>query len=312
LSFTAEIKGELCRLSTNPCCQKAELAALVLTNGNLQISRGGLHLNIVTEHAAIARRLYSLFKGVFGLSPRVLARKRARLKKNLTYMVQIPEPEQVRRIVGDLGIMTEGNLNTSISGELIRRRCCRQAYLRGCFLAGGAVSNPENSGYHLEMATEYPAQGEGIRRILAEMEIKSGLVRRKQQHVVYVKDSEQIADLLSLLGTSQARLNLENARIVKEIRNTVNRLVNCETANVNKTVEAAQRQVQAIRELAGSLGLEDLPPGLAQVARLRMEMPAATLEELGQAADPPLGKSAINYRLRRIIQLADELKEKSN
>ena len=309
MSFTAAVKSELCRLPLDrDCCTRAELAALIATNGNLSLSgRGGVSLNIITDHAYIARRLYRLLKVEFGLAPAVLARKKNRLRKNLSYLVRVGEPRQAREIVSRLGIVDPKNrLNSGDIRRYIQSSCCRRAYLRGSFLAGGSVSNPETNGYHLEIATELPAHAENLRLLLATLGVKSGVVSRKRQQVVYVKDSEQIAMLLSTIGSNQGRLNFENARIFKSLRNQVNRVVNCETANVSKTVNAAQRQVAAIHRLASLRGLDSLSSGLRQVARLRLEHPAATLEELGQTAVPPLSKSAVNYRLRRLLELGEE------
>jgi hypothetical protein len=309
MSFTSAIKSELCRLELGrDCCTRAELAALVSTNGNLSLSgRGAISLNIVTDHAYIARRIYKLFKHEFGLAPVILARKKTRLRKNLSYLVRIADSRQARTVVDRLDIIDgENRMRSGDISKLARSQCCRRAYLRGCFLAGGSVSNPETNGYHLEIATELPSHAENIRLLLADIGIKAGIVSRKRQQVVYVKDSEQIALVLSTIGSNQGRLSFENARIFKDLRNRVNRLVNCETANVSKTVDAAQRQVAAIRRLEASPGLETLSPGLRQMARLRLENPSSTLDELGQLAEPPLSKSAVNYRLRRLQQLADQ------
>lgn len=307
MSFTSVIKSELCRLEiSRSCCRRAELAAFIVTNGNLQLTgRQRIILNVVTEHAYIARHLFCLLKEEFDIAPIIMARKKVRLRKNLSYLVKVAESDLAQTVVSRLGIIDpESNRLMTDSGGLKTRACCRRAYLRGCFLAGGSISNPETNGYHLEIASELHFHAENIRILLAKLGIKSGIVSRKQQHVVYIKDSEQIAALLSTIGSNQGRLNFENARVLKEMRNKVNRLVNCETANVNKTVDAAQRQVAAIRRLTATRGLESLSLGLRQIARLRLEYPEATLDELGQYANPPLTKSAVNYRLRRLQALA--------
>lgn len=307
MSFTATIKSELCRLDiSKSCCRRGELAALIVTNGNIQLAgRQRINLNIVTEHAYIARRLYKLLKREFDVTPVILARKKVRLRKNISYLVQISDPELAETVVRQLGII-DGNKRLDSTANFVIHKCCRRAYLRGCFLAGGSVSNPETNGYHLEIATELLFHAENIQNLLTELDIKSGIVGRKQQHVVYIKDSEQIASFLSTIGSNQGRLSFENARVYKEMRNRVNRMVNCETANVNKTVDAAQRQVAAIRRLAATRGLESLSPGLREMARLRLEYPEATLDDLGQVAIPPLSKSAVNYRLRKLLLLANE------
>ncbi len=308
MSFTANIKGELCRISAESrCCPRAELAGFIVTNGNLLLSTGGVvHLNIVTEHAFVARHIYRLIKSQFGFVPAVLARKRARLKKNVTYLVQVADSGQARQVISDLGILDGRHIPGSPGRQLLSRKCCKRGYLRGCFLAGGSVSSPESHGYHLEIATEYSAHAQFVRELMSSLGIKSGQIKRKRQQVVYVKDSEQIAQFLTIIGTSKGRLEFENARIYKEMRNKVNRIVNCETANVGKTVNASQRQVAAIRKLQLNQILQSLSPGLREVAMLRLEMPEATLEELGQEAG--LSKSAVNYRLRKLLKIAASLR----
>lgn len=306
MSFTASIKSELCRLPLDKsCCARAELAALMITNGSITLSgRGEISLNIVTDHAYIARRLYKLLKQEFNQAPVVMARKKTRLRKNLSYLVRVADSQQVWPVVRQLGLISDNQVNSGDIGKLAHRLCCRRSYLRGAFLAGGSVSNPETNGYHLEIATELPFHAENLRQLLAGLGIKGNIISRRSLQVVYIKDSEQIALLLSTIGSNQGRLKFENARIFKELRNQVNRLVNCETANVSKTVDAAQRQMASIRRINATQGLESLSPGLRQVARLRLEHPSATLDELGQLANPPLSKSTVNYRLRRLQQLA--------
>lgn len=305
MSFTSMIKAELCRQDiVKGCCRRSELSGMIVTNGNLQVSgHQRIVLNVLTEHAYIARRLYKLLKGEFAVTPVIMARKKTRLRKNITYLVKVADSHRAQEILRQVGIIDADNRMADATATL--PSCCRRAYLRGCFLAGGSISNPETNGYHWEIATELLYHAVSIRTLLAELGVKSGIVPRKQQQVVYVKDSEQLAQLLTLMGSIQGRLDFENARVLKEMRNRINRLVNCETANVSKTVDAAQRQVAAIRRLAAVKGLESLTPGLRQVARLRLEHPEATLDELGQLANPPLSKSAVNYRLRRLVSLAE-------
>lgn len=305
MSFTASVKAELCRVENRSrCCSRAELVGLVSTNGNLLLSGDGkMQLNIVTEHPFIARLLYRLIKDEFAFAPTVLARKKVRLRKNMTFLVQLSQPRQVNTIIRQLRLVdARGNIKGTVDSSILAGECCRRSYLRGCFLAGGSISNPESQGYHLEIATEYLLHAQDIQEVMASLAIKSGRVRRKRQYVVYSKDSEQIAAFLTTIGTSRGRLDFENARIYKDIRNRVNRMVNCETANVNKTVDAAQRQVAAIRRVERQVGLDHLTPGLRQIARLRLELPEATLAELGQMAG--ISKSAVNYRLRRLVKMS--------
>jgi DNA-binding protein WhiA len=205
--------------------------------------------------------------------------------------------------------MTSGRqILPGIKKELIKTKCCRRSYLRGAFLGGGSVSSPD-SDYHLELTAGNEKLGEDLAALTNRFTgLNAKLSRRKQSWLVYLKESDQIADFLALIGAHGSLLEFENARVLKGMKNQVNRLVNCETANLEKTVNAAFRQVNGIRLIDERIGLDTLNPSLAQIARLRLDNPEATLKELGELMRPPVGKSGVNHRLRKIEEIAEKLK----
>ncbi len=310
MSFSAKTKSEMARIvSEKACCQKAELAALIRMDGIIQISAGNrVTLNISTENAAIARKVFSLLKNLFNIHTEVMMRKGIRLKKNNSYLVRVAEPDKVRLILKSIGVLdVEGDLAEGIDQELLKKECCRRSYLRGVFLGGGSVSDPEGD-YHLEIITNDLKHAEAICRLIRKYKLHAKIGTRKNWQVVYLKGSEAIVDMLSIMGAHTALLNFENVRIVKDMRNKVNRLVNCETANLNKTVNAALRQVENIRFVVKTFGLETLPDGLREMAELRLLYPEVSLKELGELMNPPIGKSGVNHRIRKLEKMAEKLR----
>lgn len=312
MSFSAKTKNELARIiPEKSCCQMAELAALVRMDGVIQISAGNrVTLNISTENAAVARKIFSMLKTLFNIHTEVLMRKGVRLKKHNSYLIRVGDPEKVQTILKAIGVLDlEGEFAEGIYYEFLAKECCRRAYLRGVFLGGGSVSNPEGD-YHLEIITSDAKHAEAICRLIRRYKLPAKVGSRKNWQVVYLKGSEAIVALLNIIGAHTALLNFENVRIVKDMRNQVNRLVNCETANLNKTVNAAVRQLDSIRLVAKTLGIEKLPAGLRDVAEVRLQYPEVSLKELGELLDPPVGKSGVNHRIRKLEKLADKLRKK--
>ncbi|MDK2887283.1 MAG: cell division protein WhiA [Thermoanaerobacter sp.] len=310
MSFSALTKEELARVvGKEKCCRLAELAALVKMDGSLFLGPGSeATLTVGTGSAAVARKIFSLFKELFGVQTKVLIKRKNRLRKKNLYQVRISPPDGMARILRQLGMIDErGRLTAGVPGELVRRECCRRAYLRGAFLGGGSVNSPEGT-YHLEIITGSAEHARGLGRLMEEFGLEAKVSTRKNWHVVYLKDSEQIVSLLNIMGAHTALLDFENVRIYKDMRNQVNRLVNCETANLNKVVDAALRQVENIRYIAATMGLEKLPPSLRQVAEARLRYPDASLRELGEVLEPRLGKSGVNHRLRRLDEIANRLR----
>lgn len=314
MSFSFRVKNELARIDfKGKCCQKAELTALIYMSGSLQIARNEMSLNIQTENPASARRIFLLFKNLYSINSHLLVRKKTRLKKNNTYLVKISKTEKVQEILQDLKIINReqglSGFNKKISREIIVRKCCRRAYLRGAFLARGSISNPENS-YHLELGAEYEEQTEEIILLLKSFDIEGKMIPRKNTFLVYLKDGQQIMEFLNVMGAHQAMFYYENVRILKEMRNNINRLVNCDNANLNKTVTAAMNQLESIKIISLDMGLQHLPDSLRQAAELRIKYPEATFRELGEMFIPPLSKSGVNHRLRKLEKMAKQINKR--
>ncbi len=312
MSFAAHTKKELTMLENSTCCNRAELAALIRMNGSIQFGTGRFVLDVSTENAAIARRIYSLLKKVYQLHAELLVRKKMRLKKNNVYIVRIPN--KASEILQDLRIMDERlAFYPGISKDLVKKSCCRAAFLRGAFLAGGSVNHPEASSYHLEIFSAYQDFCEDLTKLANRYKLNAKCIERKKGYVMYIKEGERITEFLSLIGAHQALLYFEDVRIVKDMRNSVNRLHNCEIANINKTVNAATKQMENIRLIEREVGLENLPVRLREVAELRLLHPDINLKELGEMIPSGVvSKSGINHRLRKINEIADKLKEKQN
>lgn len=306
MSYSLVTKNELARVTgQRPCCRLAELAALIKMDGSIQFSGGRqVTIDIMTENAAVARKIFSLVKNLFGLQTEVMVQKKARLRKNNIYLVRIPPQRGIDGILGSLGVAEEPDrLNRRVQAELVRRDCCRRSFLRGVFLGGGSVNNPEGT-YHLEIITGDKKFACFITRQMKKFNLSAKISVRKNWHVIYLKESEQIVSFLNIMGAHSALLNFENARIYKDVRNQVNRLVNCETANLHKTVNAAVRQLENIELIRDSLGFAKLPGSLREAAELRIRYPDASLKELGDMMQPQLGKSGVNHRLRKLEEIA--------
>lgn len=308
MSFAAQTKKELTLIEADSCCEMAELSALIRMNGAVQLTSQKIILDISTENAAIARRIYSLLKKKFQVHTELLVRKKMRLKKNNVYIVRLPN--QVQEILSKLHIVSEGFLFTpGIEPSIIQRNCCKRAYLRGAFLAGGSVNNPEGSSYHLEIYSMYEEHCQALCKLANEFDLNARCIERKKGFVLYIKEGEKIIEFLSLIGAHQALLRFEDVRIMKDMRNSVNRLVNCETANLNKTIGAAVRQIDNIRLLQKEIGLDNLPEKLREVAEIRLRHPDMNLKEVGDLLKGNVSKSGVNHRLRKIDELAEKLRK---
>lgn len=286
----------------------AELSALIRTSGTIMLK--GLSrtdLNILTENPAIARLIFTFFKKNFSIHTEVVVQKNKTLKKGNAYQIHIEDAGDILRALGIL-VDVDGfsGINDQVPLFLLKDSCCKRAYIRGAFLGGGSVSDPEK-GYHLEFITHSEEYGNSLKELINEFGLESKLIDRKSNHIVYLKEGDQIVDLLNIIGAHKALLDFENVRIVKQMRNDVNRLVNCETANLNKTVNAAMKQVQDINLIKSVVGLGALPDGLSELAELRLEQPEASLKELGEMLDPPVGKSGVNHRFKKIHKFAESL-----
>lgn len=312
MSFSSMVKEELAQVSpTKDCCLAAELAAVIRLAGTIEIRSGGMGLRIDTENAAAARRIYSMIKRRWQVQSQLETKEGQRLGKHTSYMQRVEEPLLARAMLEEAGILFSQEAGDvaeppAIPTALIRKDCCRRAFVRGAFLAAGSVTNPER-GYHLEFVTHDEELARALQVLLLEYDLKAHVMARKETHVVYLKESDHIADVLSLMGAHSALLEMENIRIMKGIRNNVNRAVNCETANLDKTTTASARQVANI-ELIERLGaFSSLSKPLREVAEARMDNPEASLQELSDLL-PGVSRSGINHRLRRLQAISDDLR----
>ncbi|MBS4208420.1 DNA-binding protein WhiA [Bacillus sp. FJAT-50079] len=308
MSFASETKKELTSLEVKDCCANAELSALIRMNGSLSFSNRILVVNVQTENAAIARRIYVLLKHLYDAHVELLVRKKMRLKKNNVYIVRLKKDAE--KILRDLSILGEGiTFIHDIAKPLITKKCCKRSYLRGAFLAGGSVNNPETSSYHMEVFSLYKEHNDSLCELMNHFQLNSKTLERKNGFITYLKEAEKITEFLSIIGAHNALLRFEDVRIVRDMRNSVNRLVNCETANLNKTIGASLRQVENIRFIEATVGLDILPDKLREIANLRVEHQDVTLKELGEMlASGPISKSGINHRLRKIDEIAEKLR----
>ncbi len=288
MSFSAEVKEELVRTIPNSRhCQLAEIAAMIHFGGRIEEDEAG-HEKIVllSENEGVAKKYFTLWKKTFMIS---------------TDMEKVLQAIKV--FEGDKQVRT---LQEGVSPILLKNGCCRRAYLRGAFLCTGSISDPQK-GYHLEFVCDHEVQAQQIREILHGFELEARIVRRKKYYVVYLKEGAGIVDLLNVMGAHISLMNLENLRIEKEMRNSINRQVNCETANITKTVNAASRQIEDIQLIRKHIGFSALPDNLREIAIVRLSHPESSLQELGGYLNPPVGKSGVNHRLRKLSEMADKI-----
>lgn len=308
MSFASQTKKELTNLEVKDCCARAELGALIRMNGSMSFSNRQLVLNVQTENAAIARRIYTLLKKVYHADVELLVRKKMRLKKNNVYIVRLIE--NGKEILKELEILTENfTFTRTISSLFTNKKCCKRSYLRGAFLAGGSVNNPETSSYHLEVFSLYEEHNKALCELMNSFHLNAKVLERKKGFISYLKEGEKITEFLNVVGAHNALLHFEDVRIVRDMRNSVNRLVNCETANLNKTIGAALRQVENIRYIRETVGLHALPEKLREIAELRIKHQDVPLKELGEmVSSGKISKSGINHRLRKIDELAEKVR----
>ena len=310
MSFAAHIKKELVGISSKPCCQIVELSALFKMNGTMSLTSNGPALSFDTENAAIARRVLTLLKQNFpDVKTSILARRKKNLKKNNTYVVKVIG--HVLEVADKLQVMPSDEGDFSIFETLLNKSCCPRAYLRGAFLASGSVNNPETSSYHFELTTSDSEHALTLQLILNDLDLNARVLKRKKGYICYIKEAEKIGDFLRAVGAVGSVLNFEDMRIIRDIRNSDNRLNNCEIANETKTLTAADGQARDIELIKRKKGADFLNEKLAYVAELRLEFPEENLTELAEIATSrgtPLTKSGMNHRMRGIKKIAEELR----
>lgn len=308
MSYASEVKKELTGLEVHRGNAKAELMALIRMNGSVGLADHQLVLNVATESPAIARRIYTLIKDFYQIETDILVRRKMKLKKNNTYVVRLRY--HARELLTDLGIIDGLSIREDVPMELLKNDLMIRSYLRGAFLAGGSVNNPETSRYHLEIYSLYEEHNETIAKMINRYHLNARTTSRRSGYIVYLKEAEKIANFLQLIGATSAMLKFENIRIVRDMRNSVNRLVNCENANMDKVANASNRQIENIRLIDQRMGLNQLPPKLQMIAKTRLAHQEVSLKELGELVlDGPISKSGVNHRLRKINQYADKLRQ---
>ncbi len=287
MSFSSDVREELAKhVGSGRHCQLAELSAMMHFCGQYgENSDGSLRIGFQTENETVVRKGFTLLKKNYNIE---------------TDMVLKGDEKQ--------GFFAKiGDLDEPVSPLTIKNSCCRRAYLRGAFLCVGSMSDPEKS-YHMEFVCVNEPQALQLQEVIRSFGIDAKIVLRKKYFVVYLKEGSAIVDLLGVMEAHISLMNFENFRILKEMRNSVNRRVNCETANITKTVNAANKQLEDIVLIRDLYGFQNLPDNLREIAEIRLEYPEATLKELGEYLDPPVGKSGVNHRLRKLSELADRLR----
>lgn len=306
MSFTAEVKEELARHeNTCPSCDRAQLSALVRVDGTLFISGNGNHrLEIATETSSVARVIIKLLHSVYDLKTELTVR-RSVLHKTRNYLITVPAQRGLGNALSDMGILGVNGLEQGIPERIVDKPCCAASYLRGAFLGGGFIADPRGD-FHFELTTESGELANALIDLMDTYGIEARYARRRNVYTVYLKGAERIVSFLALVNANQAALAMENVRVVKSVRNDVNRRVNAEIANQAKATDAAAAQIDDILFLRNSGVLETLAPALQEFAELRLTHRDVSLRELGELAEPPLSKSAVYHRVRRLEEIARE------
>ena len=296
MSFSSKVKEELAeRFPGGRHCLLAELAAISAMCGTFRVDGGGEEiLTIHTENEAVARKCFTLVEKTYNIGGEVSS-----------YTSIRSNPETGSRMYY---FLAQGRGLKAVRNASVQAVCCKRAYLRGAFLASGSVSDPRKS-YHFEIVCGTEEMAQYLQYLMTGFQMEAKIVRRKKSYVVYLKDGAGIVDMLNVMEAHVALMEVENVRILKEMRNTVNRKVNCETANINKTVSAAVKQIEDIAFIRESIGFDKLSEGLRDVALTRLDYPGATLKELGELLNTPVGKSGVNHRLRKLSEIAEKLRD---
>ena len=310
MSFSGTVKEELSKeFGKARHCQIAELAVLLGMSGVVSYDlRNQMSLRVVTENIHLAVKVFTLFKETFKIIPEVSVR-RTRSKKNTSYLILISNEEDVIRVLKGTKLQDRESdelyRDKLVNPLVIKSMCCRRSFLRGAFIGAGSMSDPGKA-YHFEWICGSLEGANQVKEVISSFGIEAKIVKRKNTWVVYLKEGSSVVDVLNVMEAHVALMKLENIRILKEISNTVNRKVNCETANINKTVLAAVKQVEDIKYLQRVVGLDNLPESSEEMALIRLAYPEDSLKDLGEYLSPPVGKSGVNHRLRKICEIAEK------
>jgi DNA-binding protein WhiA len=312
MSFSKDVKEELyLQMNDARHCRIAELAAILTYGGQLIHKYSHMYLKLQTENPLVARKYFTLVRKTFNINIDILIKTNQSMNNNKTYILIIKNQDIVTNILKATKQVSYDTIDGRIEfpGQIVlQNTCCKRAFIRGAFLMCGSMSNPKKA-YHLEFVTDNQSKAEKLQEVICTFSIDAKIILRKKYYVVYVKEGSGIVDLLNVMEAHVSLMDLENVRILKEMRNQVNRQVNCEAANINKTVEAASKQIEDIIYIRDYVGFSNLNEGLRDVARLRLEHPEASLKELGAMLLPPIGKSGVNHRLRKLSTIAEYFRE---
>lgn len=311
MSFASDARGEIARdACAHVCCARSEMAAALLASGGISFrGRDRYALSLTAAEGSVVRRYFAMLKQFWSVTAQIRTLVVDALGGRTRYQLVVPD-EAAAGLLAELGLRDGAALfgvRQAPAPETVRYACCRKSFLRGAFLMCGAVSNPERE-YHLEFAAPTEEFADFLTEQIKYFEILAKTTCRKAKYVVYLKRAEDIADVLTLMGASSAVLQMENVRIAKDVRNHVNRQINCDASNIDRIMNAAEAQVRDILYLDEEVGLDKLPKPLREIAQARVENPETSLSALGELLTPPLGKSGVNARMRKLTELARKLR----
>lgn len=314
MSFSSKVKSEVAKFFADANhCNIAEMSALINMCGHIDRKYDNIKIKVQTENIHVATKFYLLLKKTFLIDAEVSVKRSSQAGSNSIYSVVVNKNNEAVKLLTVTGMLknvdNDLNIINDININIINKMCCKRAYIRGAFLAAGSVSNPEKT-YHLEFAVNHYRHSLSLQNLINYFNMDAKMIERKGHYVVYLKEGEKIVDLLNVIGAHISLMDLENLRIIKDMRNNVNRLVNCETANLNKTVSASIKQLSEIEYIQETIGLNSLPELLEEVAIKRLMYPEASLKELGEMLSPTVGKSGVNHRLKKISAIAETIKQK--
>lgn len=306
MSFSMSVKNEAAKIvARDKSIVDAELCGLISTCGSISIVKGGLVVSFSTENASVARRIFTHLKTFYSEDVNATARKNVKLKRNI-YTISLNDEDATKKLLKFCFSEDEISIYSEISPNLDDAKS-KQAFVRGCFLGAGSVTNPRR-GYHFEVVFSNRDAAEFLKNILLDYQISGNIIERSDKFIFYIKGAEMISDALTVIGANGSVLEFENVRAMKETRNNVNRMVNCETANLEKIVNSSIEQVNDIMYIDSMIGLESLPESLYELANVRLVNRNASLKDLGELLDPKVGKSGVNHRMKKIRSIADDLR----
>ena len=318
MSFASETKNELARIEPEKkCCMMAEISGFLRVAGSIGlVGFGKFKIIITTDNPAVARHYKKLIQDYFGIETKLeigegKAVGKSRSSKKFSYSITIDADNRSEQILRETGILLvrEGNnyISDGIYSGIVRTKCCKKAYLRGVFMGAGTMSDPEK-GYDLEFVLESATMAADLKKLINSfVDLSCKVIERRGKHVVYMKKADYISDMLAIMGASSQVFSMEETRIKKEMVGSARRMSNCDSANMDRSIEASMKHIEAIKKIESSVGLASLPDSLREAADLRIEHPDISISALGELCDPPLKKSGINKRLMKIEEIASKL-----